>query len=137
MSIGQEAHESCTAEGLRVHLTKERRGGRKVNFFNSIPSVMLQLESLSKDSANLLPYEMLKFILIRFRKLNGAAILPGDKSQVFQVKIALDPFDVMGEQIEGPFALSFSPGMGKPVLPEPLFEKGGLKGPTPRCFAFP
>ena len=42
----------------------------------------------------------------------------------------------MGEQVKGAFTLSFPPRMGKPVLPEPLFENWGLKGPTPstqRC----
>ena len=39
--IRQKAHKSCTTEGLLVHFSKERRGGREVNFFNAIPSVML------------------------------------------------------------------------------------------------
>ena len=35
--IRQEAHKSSAAKGLQVHLTKERRSGRKVNLFNSVP----------------------------------------------------------------------------------------------------
>ena len=89
------------------------------------------MKPLNKDKTNLLPYKMLELILIGLRKLNGAAVLPGDNSQVFQVKITLDPLNVMGKQIKRAFTLGFSSRMGRPVLPKPLFEKRNSEGPMP------
>ena len=78
MCIRQKVHKSCTTKGLWVHFSKERRGGRKVNFFYAVPSVMLQLESLGKDHTDLLPNKVLELIFIGFGQLDGPAILSGN-----------------------------------------------------------
>ena len=136
MRVRQKAHEGCSAKSLWMHFAEERCGSRKVDLFYSVPSVMLQLKPFSKDPTDLLPHEMLKFILIRFEKLNSAAVLPGHKSQVFQVKITLNPINVVGEQIKGAFTLTFPPGRGEAVLPKPLFEERGPQGSMPSTQRF-
>ena len=128
--VRKEAHEGCSAKGLWMHLAEECCGGRKVDLFYSVPSVMLQLKPFSKDPTDLLPHEVLKFILIGFRKLNIASILPGNESQIFQVKITLNPINIMGEQIKGALTLSF-PWRGSASVPSAIVRRTGCAGLYP------